>query len=95
MNVKLRIPAVLNKFLQPIPVSAEEFFPQWRSLSGPPLKLQEVVCMLNVVYLRLVNSILITYNSIQYHFDNNFNEHVLHVSQLQQTDKIYISVRST
>ncbi|XP_022729205.1 AP-2 complex subunit alpha-2-like isoform X2 [Durio zibethinus] len=42
-NVKLRLPAVLNKFLQPIPVSAEEFFPQWRSLSGPPLKLQEVV----------------------------------------------------
>ncbi|XP_024023774.1 AP-2 complex subunit alpha-1 [Morus notabilis] len=42
-NVKLRLPAVLNKFLQPISVSAEEFFPQWRSLSGPPLKLQEVV----------------------------------------------------
>ncbi|KAJ9188744.1 hypothetical protein P3X46_000111 [Hevea brasiliensis] len=43
VNVKLRLPAVLNKFLQPMPVSAEEFFPQWRSLSGPPLKLQEVV----------------------------------------------------
>ncbi|PRQ33271.1 putative adaptor protein complex AP-2, alpha subunit [Rosa chinensis] len=43
VNVKLRLPAVLNKFLQPIPVSAEEFFPQWRSLTGPPLKLQEVV----------------------------------------------------
>ncbi|EEF34929.1 AP-2 complex subunit alpha, putative [Ricinus communis] len=43
VNVKLRLPAVLNKFLQPILVSAEEFFPQWRSLSGPPLKLQEVV----------------------------------------------------
>eukprot|EP00258_Populus_trichocarpa_P019459 XP_006384679.2 AP-2 complex subunit alpha-1 isoform X2 [Populus trichocarpa] len=43
VNVKLRLPAVLNKFLQPISVSAEEFFPQWRSLSGPPLKLQEVV----------------------------------------------------
>ncbi|KAI5577724.1 hypothetical protein BDE02_09G133600 [Populus trichocarpa] len=42
-NVKLRLPAVLNKFLQPITVSADEFFPQWRSLSGPPLKLQEVV----------------------------------------------------
>ncbi|KAK4286380.1 hypothetical protein QN277_002941 [Acacia crassicarpa] len=42
-NVKLRLPAVLNKFLQPLSVSAEEFFPQWRSLSGPPLKLQEVV----------------------------------------------------
>ncbi|XWS73975.1 hypothetical protein CRYUN_Cryun02cG0175500 [Craigia yunnanensis] len=43
VNVKLRLPAVLNKFLQPIPVSTDEFFPQWRSLSGPPLKLQEVV----------------------------------------------------
>ncbi|GMI74329.1 hypothetical protein like AT5G22780 [Hibiscus trionum] len=43
VNVKLRLPAVLNKFLQPISVSAEEFFPQWRSLAGPPLKLQEVV----------------------------------------------------
>ncbi|CAN6692237.1 unnamed protein product [Malus baccata var. baccata] len=43
VNVKLRLPAVLSKFLQPIPVSTEEFFPQWRSLSGPPLKLQEVV----------------------------------------------------
>ncbi|MBA0609825.1 hypothetical protein Godav_010759, partial [Gossypium davidsonii] len=43
VNIKLRLPAVLNKFLQPLPVSAEEFFPQWRSLSGPPSKLQEVV----------------------------------------------------
>ncbi|XP_019199495.1 PREDICTED: AP-2 complex subunit alpha-1-like [Ipomoea nil] len=43
VNVKLRLPAVLNKFLQPITVTAEEFFLQWRSLSGPPLKLQEVV----------------------------------------------------
>lgn len=43
VNVKLRLPAVFNKFLQPIQVSGEEFFMQWRSLSGPPLKLQEVV----------------------------------------------------
>ncbi|KAJ4970513.1 hypothetical protein NE237_003612 [Protea cynaroides] len=43
VNVKLRLPAVLNKFLQPITLAGEEFFPQWRSLSGPPLKLQEVV----------------------------------------------------
>ncbi|MED6136791.1 hypothetical protein PIB30_059074 [Stylosanthes scabra] len=43
VNVKLRLPAVLNKFLQPIYIAAEEFFPQWRSLCGPPLKLQEVV----------------------------------------------------
>ncbi|KAJ9540436.1 hypothetical protein OSB04_026942 [Centaurea solstitialis] len=43
VNNKLRLPAVLNKFFQPIPVSAEEFFPQWRLLAAPPLKLQEVV----------------------------------------------------
>ncbi|WOL06225.1 AP-2 complex subunit alpha-1-like [Canna indica] len=43
VNVKLRLPAVLNKFLQPISISAEEFFPQWKSLSGPPFKLQEVL----------------------------------------------------
>ncbi|XP_071721860.1 AP-2 complex subunit alpha-2-like [Rutidosis leptorrhynchoides] len=43
VNAKLRLPAVLNKFLQPLQLPAEEFFPQWRSLSGPPLKLQEVV----------------------------------------------------
>ncbi|CAL9752652.1 unnamed protein product [Musa acuminata subsp. burmannicoides] len=41
--VKLRLPAVINKFLQPISVTAEEFFAQWKSLSGPPLKLQEVL----------------------------------------------------
>lgn len=43
VNIKLRLPAVLNKFLQPLSLSTEEFFPSWRSLSGPPLKLQEVV----------------------------------------------------
>ncbi|KAL5856687.1 hypothetical protein ACOSQ3_004145 [Xanthoceras sorbifolium] len=39
----VRLPGVLNKFLQPISLSREEFFPKWRSRSGPPLKLQEVV----------------------------------------------------
>ncbi|KAF6141692.1 hypothetical protein GIB67_027870 [Kingdonia uniflora] len=42
VNAKLRLPAVLSKFLQPMSVSSKEFFPQWRSLSDPPLKLQEV-----------------------------------------------------
>ncbi|CAM8967179.1 unnamed protein product [Rhodiola kirilowii] len=57
-NVKLRLPAVLNKFLQPIPVSAEEFFPQWRSLSGPPLKLQEVVRGVHPLPLQELASLL-------------------------------------
>ncbi|KAG0448043.1 hypothetical protein HPP92_028038 [Vanilla planifolia] len=43
VNVKLRLPTVLNKFLQPTTVSAEEFFPYWKSIPGPPTKLQEVV----------------------------------------------------
>ncbi|EFH50344.1 hypothetical protein ARALYDRAFT_489126 [Arabidopsis lyrata subsp. lyrata] len=43
VSAKLRIPATLNKFLQPLQLTSEEFFPQWRALSGPPLKLQEVV----------------------------------------------------
>ncbi|XP_020581608.1 AP-2 complex subunit alpha-1-like [Phalaenopsis equestris] len=43
VNVKLRLPVALNKFLQPISVSAEEFFPYWKSIPGPPMKLQEVV----------------------------------------------------
>ncbi|XP_076887222.1 AP-2 complex subunit alpha-2-like [Bidens hawaiensis] len=43
VDYKLRLPAVLNKFFQPITLSAEEFFPQWKSLAAPPLKLQEVV----------------------------------------------------
>ncbi|KAK1322643.1 AP-2 complex subunit alpha-1 [Acorus calamus] len=43
VNVKLRLPAVLNKFLRPISMTAEEFFPQWRTLAEPPLRLQEVV----------------------------------------------------
>ncbi|KAL4587086.1 hypothetical protein LXL04_011736 [Taraxacum kok-saghyz] len=48
---KLRILVVINKFFQPIPVSIDEFFPHWRLLAGPPLKLQEVVrerCKKNV-----------------------------------------------
>ncbi|GJR73533.1 AP-2 complex subunit alpha-1-like protein, partial [Tanacetum coccineum] len=42
VNNRLRLPAVLNKFLQLIQVSAEELFSQWRSLAAPPLKLQEL-----------------------------------------------------
>lgn len=43
VDAKLRLPAVFNKFLQPVAVSAEEFFRQWRALAAPPLKIQEVV----------------------------------------------------
>ncbi|XP_062209591.1 AP-2 complex subunit alpha-1-like [Phragmites australis] len=43
VDVKLRLPVVLNKFLQPITLSPEEFFPQWKALTVHSLKVQEVV----------------------------------------------------
>ncbi|KAL4561356.1 hypothetical protein LXL04_033521 [Taraxacum kok-saghyz] len=43
VKILLRLPVVLNKFLTPIQLPNDEFFPQWRLLSGPPLKLQQVV----------------------------------------------------
>lgn len=43
VNVKLQLPVVLNKFLQPAPISPADFVNQWKALAGPPLKLQEVV----------------------------------------------------
>lgn len=43
VNTKLRLPVVLHKFLQPITLSPEEFFPQWKAWNVQPLKLQEVV----------------------------------------------------
>ncbi|MCO5559346.1 hypothetical protein L7F22_012944 [Adiantum nelumboides] len=43
VNVNLRLPIVLSKFLQGVPLSPADFVSQWRALTGPPLKLQEVV----------------------------------------------------
>ncbi|KAL4561354.1 hypothetical protein LXL04_033519 [Taraxacum kok-saghyz] len=43
VKILLRLPAVLNKFLYPIQVSDLEFFLTWRSLAGPPLRLQQLV----------------------------------------------------
>ncbi|KAJ7297615.1 hypothetical protein O6H91_Y045300 [Diphasiastrum complanatum] len=40
---KLRLPVVMSKFLQPAPISSADFVAIWRSLAGPPNKLQEVV----------------------------------------------------
>ncbi|KAK1409976.1 hypothetical protein QVD17_36507 [Tagetes erecta] len=55
---KLRLPAVLNKFFHPVTLSAEEFFPQWRSLAAPPLKLQEVVRGVRVMSLGEMTNLL-------------------------------------
>ncbi|KAG0627347.1 hypothetical protein M758_2G193500 [Ceratodon purpureus] len=43
VNITVRLPTLLNKFLQVAPVSANEFVARWRALGGPPTKLQEVV----------------------------------------------------
>ncbi|CAL4920370.1 unnamed protein product [Urochloa decumbens] len=43
VDAKLRLPVVLNKFLQPITLTPEEFFPQWKALTVHSLKVQEVV----------------------------------------------------
>jgi AP-2 complex subunit alpha len=43
VNAKLRLPVVLHKFLQPITLSPEEFFPQWKAWTVQSLKVQEVV----------------------------------------------------
>lgn len=44
VNVNVRLPVVLSKFLQGVPLSPADFVSQWRALTGPPLKLVEVVC---------------------------------------------------
>jgi hypothetical protein len=46
VNAKLRLPVVLHKFLQPITLTPEEFFPQWKAWTVQSLKLQEVVSFL-------------------------------------------------
>lgn len=43
VNVNLRLPVILSKFLQGVPLSPADFVSQWRALTGPPLKLVEVV----------------------------------------------------
>ncbi|CAM0870970.1 unnamed protein product [Alopecurus aequalis] len=42
VNAKLRLPVVLHKFLQPITLSPEDFFPQWKAWNVQPLKVRGV-----------------------------------------------------
>ncbi|ONL92817.1 AP-2 complex subunit alpha-2 [Zea mays] len=42
VDAKLRLPVVLNKFLQTITLTPEEFFSQWKALTVHSLKVQEV-----------------------------------------------------
>eukprot|EP00252_Welwitschia_mirabilis_P025764 TRINITY_DN8191_c0_g1_i1.p1 TRINITY_DN8191_c0_g1~~TRINITY_DN8191_c0_g1_i1.p1 ORF type:complete len:1019 (-),score=209.30 TRINITY_DN8191_c0_g1_i1:385-3441(-) len=60
VNVSLRLPVVLNKFLQPVSMSADEFFPRWRALAGPPVKLQEVVRGVKPLMLSEMSSLFAT-----------------------------------
>jgi AP-2 complex subunit alpha len=43
VSAQLKLPVLMNKFLQAIPVNATDFVARWRALAGPPTKLQEVV----------------------------------------------------
>jgi len=43
VDAQLRLPVVLNKFLQPITLTPEEFFTQRKALTVHSLKVQEVV----------------------------------------------------
>ncbi|KAG0560112.1 hypothetical protein KC19_10G155200 [Ceratodon purpureus] len=43
VGVNLKLPVLMNKFLQAVPVTANDFVGRWRALTGPPTKLQEVV----------------------------------------------------
>lgn len=54
VNVTVKLPTLLNKFLQVAPVSANEFVARWRALGGPPTKLQEVVVISNFVSFSLL-----------------------------------------
>ncbi|GAQ92348.1 adapitin protein [Klebsormidium nitens] len=41
--VQLHLPAVLSKFLQPVPVTADSFFAKWKQFLNPPNRIQEIV----------------------------------------------------
>lgn len=43
VSLRLRLPVVLSKFLQPAAIAAQDFFSRWKSLAGPPQKQQEVL----------------------------------------------------
>lgn len=43
VNVRLRFPVTVSKFMQPVQVAASEFFSRWKTVAGPPQKVQQVL----------------------------------------------------
>ncbi|TVU48647.1 hypothetical protein EJB05_08288 [Eragrostis curvula] len=74
VDVKLRLPVVLNKFLQPITLSPEEFFPQWKALTVHSLKVQEVIKGVKPMLLpEMANLFMSLHLAVTPGLDNNPN----------------------
>ncbi|RCV46929.1 hypothetical protein SETIT_9G570600v2 [Setaria italica] len=74
VDAKLRLPVVLNKFLQPITLSPEEFFPQWKALTVHLLKVQEVVKGVKPLPLpEIANLFMSLHLAVAPGLDNNLN----------------------
>jgi len=43
VNARLRLPVAVSKFMQPVQVPASEFFGRWKTVAGPPQKVQQVL----------------------------------------------------
>ncbi|KAG2544134.1 hypothetical protein PVAP13_9NG789400 [Panicum virgatum] len=74
VDAKLRLPVVLNKFLQPITLTPDEFFPQWKALTVHSLKVQEVVKGVKPMPLpEMTNLFLSLHLAVAPGLDNNPN----------------------
>jgi len=77
VDAKLRLPVVLNKFLQPITLTPDEFFPQWKALTVHSLKVQEVVKGVKPMPLpEMANLFLSLHLAVAPGLDNNPNNMV-------------------
>ncbi|RLN38657.1 AP-2 complex subunit alpha-2-like [Panicum miliaceum] len=74
VDAKLRLPVVLNKFLQPITLTPDEFFPQWKALTVHSLKVQEVVKGVKPMPLpEMANLFMSLHLAVAPGLDNNSN----------------------
>uniref|UniRef100_A0A0D3FCW6 AP-2 complex subunit alpha n=1 Tax=Oryza barthii TaxID=65489 RepID=A0A0D3FCW6_9ORYZ len=88
VNVKLRLPVVLNKFLQPITLSPEEFFPQWKALNVQNLKVQEVVKGVKPLPLPEIASLFMSLHlAVAPGLDNNLNNLVACTTFFSETTR--------
>lgn len=42
-SFRLRLPFVLTKFCEPVPLDGGSYFGAWKAINGPPLELQSVL----------------------------------------------------